>query len=260
MPHYQTYAAGGAWVDGYNRYQSKYKTTPRKSDVVLASIVNELEGSGPLRLLDIGCSTGNLLRTIKLVADGRPMSYVGADISKSSIDEASRDPDLGGIDFHLWDVNEIPQHETFDVIVMSAVAYIFDDASFSKMLRSVYSALRPGGTFIAFELVCDLPDYRLTIEERSPFYDGKPHYLNIRSKNMVEREMLQTGFDQFRLMPFSPPQMPRPPDDAYLTSYTIDVPEDGPRSVRGYIITPWAFAIATKSLHPGVKIAGHRRD
>jgi SAM-dependent methyltransferase len=186
--HYQDYVSDAAWLQGYDRYQQVYKVKPRKSDVDLASIVAEVARGkdGPVRLLDIGCSTGNLLRVIRAATHDSDMSFVGADLAASSIEAARAEPDLADMRFELWDVTQLPDGERFDIIVMAAVAFFLDDAEFSKALTSIHRALKPGGVFIAWELVSTYPDYRVSMVEHSPFYNGRPHHINIRSLNMLE--------------------------------------------------------------------------
>lgn len=246
MSDYQGYVTDEAWLQEYNRFQTRYKTAPRKSDLDLSALVKSITGDKPKRLLDLGCSTGNLLRTIRSGADGKPISYVGADLAEPSVKEAAADSDLKDMRFHVWDATDIPAGEKFDIVVMSAVAFMLDETAFAKMLGSVCRSLNPGGTFIAWEPCCTLPDYRARVEEHSPYYNGRPHWITIRSHNIVERQAKDAGFASVRLVPFTPPDMPRPPESAYLTSYTTNIPGDGPRSTRGYVILPWAFIVATK--------------
>ena len=63
MPEYERYVNDEKFLAGYNEYQSKYANDMRESDrVILALVANHGRGAS---LLDIGCSTGNLLRHIK---------------------------------------------------------------------------------------------------------------------------------------------------------------------------------------------------
>lgn len=67
---YHHYVGDETFLRDYNAYQKKYAGQIRESDKVLIQLVREIaERSGSLeerfRLLDIGCSTGNLLLHLK---------------------------------------------------------------------------------------------------------------------------------------------------------------------------------------------------
>lgn len=246
--HYQGYVADKAWLAEYDAYQATYKVAPRKSDVDLADLVANIARSkeGPIRILDIGCSTGNLLRVIRAATHGVDVTFVGADLAESSIAAAKADPDLAEMTFCLWDATALPDGETFDIIVMSAVAFFFDDDDFHKALQSIHRALRPGGAFVAWELVSTLPNYRVDIEEWSPFYNGRSHTIQIRSLNMVEQQSTALGYSRVELHQFEPPVLGKPDVSHYLTSFTVEVPGEGRRAVRGCVILPWAFLVVWK--------------
>jgi SAM-dependent methyltransferase len=252
MSSYQAYVDDKAWLRDYDAYQDTYKVKPRKSDIDIAALIAKVaraqartNKSGPIRLLDIGCSTGNLLRVIRAATVGLDMTFVGADLAESSIAQAKATPDLSEMRFELWDATALPAGEKFDLVVMSAVAFFFSDDEFTRMLKSVRTCLNPGGSFIAWELVSELPDYRVDIEEWSPFYNGRSHLIQIRSLNMIESEAKRLGFKSVALHPFTPPVLGKPDVEHYLTSYTVDVPGEGRRAVRGCVILPWGFLVAS---------------
>jgi methylase of polypeptide subunit release factors len=66
-PGYRQYVTDEQFAAGYTEYQQRYAIEPRESDRVLighvaAALAGRPAGAGPPRVLDIGCSTGNLLR------------------------------------------------------------------------------------------------------------------------------------------------------------------------------------------------------
>ncbi|MDP2323911.1 MAG: hypothetical protein Q8N51_07775, partial [Gammaproteobacteria bacterium] len=61
---YGHYVTDEAFLRDYNAYQAKYAENIRESDKVLLRLVSDIvsrAGAASLSLLDIGCSTGNLL-------------------------------------------------------------------------------------------------------------------------------------------------------------------------------------------------------
>ena len=70
---YREYVTDQAFLREYNAYQAKYAHEIRESDKVLIELVRAIvkghdNAEGRLRLLDVGCSTGNLLLHLGTVA------------------------------------------------------------------------------------------------------------------------------------------------------------------------------------------------
>src|SRR5882672_9444997 len=92
MPEYERYVRDEKFLAGYNEYQSKYANEMRESDrVILGLIADHGRGS---TLLDIGCSTGNLLRHIKRAFPA--LALTGGDLAESSLTIARADRELAG--------------------------------------------------------------------------------------------------------------------------------------------------------------------
>lgn len=67
---YHEYVTDEKFLSDYNVYQAKYAKQMRESDKVLVALIRDVvEKRGsigrPLRLLDVGCSTGNFAPTSK---------------------------------------------------------------------------------------------------------------------------------------------------------------------------------------------------
>src|SRR5262245_57294913 len=98
-----------AFVRTYNEYQSRYSVTVRESDKILIETVRRIVAARGLEgipsLLDVGCSTGNLLRHLRRLASS--LKLTGVDLAPSSIAEARQDPALHGVDLQVRDATKL---------------------------------------------------------------------------------------------------------------------------------------------------------
>ena len=124
----------------------------RESDKVLVDLLrkhigkNDIEGTP--ELLDIGCSTGNLLLHLKRLAPS--VNMTGGDLALSSIEEAKNNPALEGVSFQEMDIFNLPKSR-FGIIVVNAVVYMFDEQQYEIALSSIHEALKPGGAALFFD-------------------------------------------------------------------------------------------------------------
>ncbi|MEQ9248577.1 MAG: class I SAM-dependent methyltransferase, partial [Nitratireductor sp.] len=191
---YFDYVKDEKFIESYNDYQARYAEQIRESDKVIISMITEIverSGGGPLRVLDIGCSTGNLLLHLKNMVPGP--EYVGGDLAESSLKACSENPSLGGIAFHKMDVLKLDGTERYDIIIANAVAVYFTWEEYRRCLKSVANALTPGGSYIAFEWVHPFDCQDLTIYETSI---GHPEGIRIcfRPMRRVHEEATAAGF------------------------------------------------------------------
>ena len=98
------------------------------------------------RVLEVGCSIGELTRRLR----GRADAVVGLDVSAVAIAEARRvHGDVPGLDF---DVAELPRQwpaGTFDLVVLSEVLYFLEPDEIDALGSRVAAALEPGGHCVA---------------------------------------------------------------------------------------------------------------
>jgi SAM-dependent methyltransferase len=227
---------------------------PRESDKKLIDLVRtsaaKRAGGNPPVLLDIGCSTGNLLFHLRSRVPG--LNLVGGDISEPAIVECRNNPMLSGIRFELLDLLDLPP-SAFDLIVANAATCYLQTDAYEAAIRSVARALRPGGVYISFEWLHEF-DQELQIVER---YRGCPEGVSLffrpipRVRPMFERN----GFEIPAFEPFKIPIDLKQGvtygsnEDGFedLNSYTIPT-ADGRRMIfRGALYQPWCFLTARRA-------------
>lgn len=242
---YEKYVADTGMLNKYNAYQSKYQDEPRESDKVLIGLVQEESARGATSLLDIGCSTGNLLRHLRRLLP--QLRLVGGDLSGPAIEKCRVDPKLDGIEFALIDMLNISDVPKFDVVVANAVAVYFDWATYRKSAESVFTALRPGGAFLAFEWLHPFAVQDLTIIETSSWH---PDGLKIcfRPMRKVEAMLRDIGFSAIEFRPFELPiDLPVAGYDQDVITYTRKDEHGHRMAFRGALYQPWCHLIARKA-------------
>lgn len=243
--HYDDYVSDEDALRKYDAYQDAYRSKMRESDSVLIDLIAKTIGAPQFRLLDIGCSTGNLLFHLKNRFPSA--SLTGGDLAQSSIDKCRADPALAGIAFDILDMCDLAGVAPSDVIVANAVAVYFDWETYARAARSVCAALKPGGTYVAFEWMHPFSVQDITIIETSEWH---PQGLKIHFRPMrkVEAVMREAGFCQVEFHPFELPiDLPFGGYDADVGTYTRK-DENGHRmAFRGALYQPWCHLVATKA-------------
>ena len=244
---YRDYVSDTTFLEGYNAYQARYAERIRESDKVIIGMVAEAVAQSEgrrLRVLDIGCSTGNLLLHLKrLVPDA---DYVGGDLAESSLAECRNNPDLGGIAFNALDISDLPP-ESYDIVVINAVLYMFDEAQYAKALRSIAGALRPGGQAVIYDFAHKFEHQNIVIFETSVMH---PEGLRLcfRPMKYITRHMLDAGLATPAFFPFELPiELPKPGYDEEVVTYTVNSQDDGRMMFRGALYQPWCHMTARKS-------------
>jgi SAM-dependent methyltransferase len=129
-----------------SRFDDAYKsrTAPWVIGEPQPAIV-ELQKAGWIRskVLDIGCGTGE--HTILLTRLG--YDVLGIDFAPHAVEQARANAAQRGVDarFEVADAMKLGPEPGYQTIVDSALFHIFDDADRMRYVRSLHTAVRPGG-------------------------------------------------------------------------------------------------------------------
>jgi SAM-dependent methyltransferase len=244
---YESYPHNESHMRDYVEYQQKYISSVRESDRVIIEIVAELlgnrHGNNFVNLLDIGCSTGNLLRHLKRAFPG--IGLTGSDLSDLQIDVCRKDPELAGISFIGSDIRALPAVANYDMIIANAILYGFDEAGFSECVASLAGALKPGGNLIAFDFFHPWTQEVAIIEKSGNFPAGHP--LHFRSYGLSRSILERYGFKSIDFRPFSIPiDLPMPDyGKNSIDSYTVPTTQGEKLLFRGTIFQPWCHLVAS---------------
>jgi SAM-dependent methyltransferase len=247
---YDDYVNDEAFLRQYNAYQEKYAVNLRESDKVLIRMIGDAfsrhdAATGRFKLLDIGCSTGNLLSHLRNLFP--EMELVGGELAESSLDVCRANPKLNGIRFERLDMLELAYEAEFDAIVANAVAVYFYWDEYAKAARSCNRALKKGGTYLAFEWLHPFAHQDVTIVETSI---GHPSGLRICFRPMpkVASVFKDAGFSDIAFHPFELPiELPKPDFNEEVVSYTVKAADNLNLCFRGTLFQPWCHLSATKA-------------
>ncbi len=112
----------------------------KRLEFIVSQIANL--GSGPLRILDIGCGNGN----ISLALGSLGHEVVGVDIDGDSIQIAKQRNQFKQVSFLQTDVASMSITDTFDAMVCSEVLEHLPDPGL--LVASAHRLLKPGGQLI----------------------------------------------------------------------------------------------------------------
>ena len=241
---YRDYVGDGAHMEAYSAYQQKYAGRIRESDRKLISLVarhaGDLQGK---TLLDMGCSTGNLLLHLKHARPG--LTLEGADMVEKVIAENAGKPELAGISFRVMNVLEMPAGRTYDIVVANAALTFFDDLEFERAVLNLARAVAPGGLLAVFDLFHPFEE-TITLVETSAAHPRGLKF-SFRSYAQVRRAVEAGGLESPSFEAWSMPiDLPRPTDPADLTSYTVKTDGGERLSFRGALCQPWCHMLARR--------------
>lgn len=239
------YPRNDDYMEKYIEYQKKYSITIRESDKAIIDILkNNLLNESEVKLLDIGCSTGNLLNHLNNFFPN--MNLVGGDLSKLQIESCKRNPNLKNIEFRVADITNLNCEAEFDYVVANAVLCGLEDDDFALAAASISKALKPGGALIAFDWFHPWNQELTIIEKSGNLLEG--YVLHFRSYNRV-KELLSVG--DYKFIDFVPFQikinLPQPDFQTnFLETYTVPTSSGELLQFRGVINQPWNHMLARK--------------
>ena len=230
-------------MSDYLAYQEKYREVPRASDVELIKLISKRTPKGG-RILDVGCSTGNLLHHLHAA---RPdLELRGCDKDILTVVEWVK----SGLPFECWqaDVAETEwtdqwAYPAYDAVILNAVLYCLDDLQIVAALRNIHRVLKPGGHLFIWDLLHPW-NQRLTIREESDRYGDVTYH--IRPYKLLHDLAADNGYSMCEIHPCKQPRLPKPEDPDDLTSWTFPGWEKGGISFRGGVAQPWCHAVLTK--------------
>ena len=242
---YKDYVEDTRFLDDYNSYQKRYYDTLAERDKKFIALVQKItrDRADMSTLLDIGCSTGNLLRHIKVYLP--ELELIGGDLAESSLEMARQDPNLDGIRFEKLDMLDLPEN-AYDIIVSSAVAQFLDGRQYELAMKSVFNALTPQGAYISFEWIHPHDGQEVSICEKSASHpDGL--YIYARSEALVMDLVQSAGFSDVTFDAFTIGiDLERPERGDIPNSYTVRDEHGDRMCFRGAIYQPWCHLIASK--------------
>jgi SAM-dependent methyltransferase len=227
----------------YIGYQRKYRGDIRESDRVTISLVRDNLPKGKnLRLLDIGCHSGNLLFHLKQALP--QLRLIGGDLFQGVIETCRADPDLSGIEFEVMDLTDL-QCAPVDIIVASAVLFRFEEEQHGRIWQRFFELLKPGGIVVTFDFYNPFDQNLRLVESTVMHPEGL--LLNFWSQQLVMSQLIKIGFKDIQFRMFQIPidlilQVPTDP----LYTYTKQTLDGERLQFRGALYQPWCHLVAGK--------------
>jgi trans-aconitate methyltransferase len=221
----------------YADYQQRYAERLRESDKVLIDQVRAHASPGAA-LLDMGCSTGNLLRHLSRLLPG--LELHGADIVTEIVEADRADADLAGIEFHVANMLDLHLDRTYDIVTANAVLMFFTPDELRTALAQLASVLAPGGHLIGFDFVHPFEQELEIVETTAAFPAGLRLFM--RSERTMRQAMADAGLADAAFTPFEIPIELARPDASEIRTWT---PAPG-LSFRGSLFQPWCHFSARR--------------
>ena len=137
----------GVWeklAHKYNRlWVQKYSLGPTRREVKKI-VLPLLENQPELKILEVGCGTGQL---IKEISDSYPkVHYLGIDVAQNMIEIAARDNSAENVCFKHCPVEEFKSEEIYDLILCTHAFPYFPNKS--EIMKKMAGLCRGGGKVI----------------------------------------------------------------------------------------------------------------
>jgi ubiquinone/menaquinone biosynthesis C-methylase UbiE len=148
---------GGVPYDRYPQFQTLMAESSgqRLEKALISQVVPLLPGgydrlAGGIEVADVGCGSGRALNM--LAAEFPRSSFVGFDIAEAAIARGratAEEAGLTNLQFEVADAAGIAHERAFDLV--TTFDAIHDQAQPDTVLKAIFNALRPGGTYLCVE-------------------------------------------------------------------------------------------------------------
>lgn len=172
-----------AWEKLAHRYNDqwvqKYSLRPTRREVKKI-VFPLLEQNNDLKILDIGCGTGQLVAEIS--DQYKSVDYLGIDVAKNMIDIAIQSNDCDRIKFKNISVDDFESEEKFDIIICTHAFPYFPDKA-GAMLKMGSLCKKGGKVIIVSSSTNNLKDLLINLAVKTRTSRAK--YLSIKQmKNL----------------------------------------------------------------------------
>ncbi len=244
--NYRDYALNQREMITYIKSQERYVRQIRQSDQIILEKLHHYSlgrDEYEFSLLDMGCSTGNLLRHIQNLFPHWHLE--GMDMSPEAIKVCLEEPELKNLRFHEGDLLYFQSSQKYDFITLSAVFFALDKKACISAIQTISQALKPEGVLILFDYF-NLFEQELVIQEISELHpEGLPIF--IRPVSFYQKEMQEFGFTSIQFTPFEINlDLPFPDSYQKTDTYTVLSNQDKRLQFRGSMFQPWGHLCAKK--------------
>ncbi len=159
----------------YNtQWVQKYSLGPTRREVL--KIVKPLLDSNPnLKILDIGCGTGQIIQ--ELNAQYANLNYLGIDAAQNMINIAKENTKADGIRFALCPIERFETDEKFDVVICTHAFPYFPDKR-DVMLKIAHMCNPEATVIICNSSTNNVKDFFTNLLVKTA--TSKAHYLSIK--------------------------------------------------------------------------------
>ncbi len=180
----------------------------------------------PLRILDLGCSTGNQLIPYLQVFQGA--EGYGVDVGAPMLRFAHARARALGLPVHYsqQDARSLNFPDGFfDLVVSSFFLHEQSLATTRTVLREAHRVLRPGGMMVHMELppAAEVDPYYNFYLDWDAYYNNEPHYAGFRQLDL-RAECARAGFPEFGWFARRIPNFSTVPDEDFRASALGAIP------------------------------------
>lgn len=145
------------WDDFSEDYDRVFLENPQYVDTIerMISVAAERDG---VRVLDLGCGTGNVTASLLRRLEGTPISVVAVDPSAGMRKKCGgRFASLGAVEVREGDSLAIPAEDGgFDFVLSHLALHHVPPESRRDCAREIARVLAPGGTLVYADMFCDV--------------------------------------------------------------------------------------------------------